>query len=65
MEFSAERICANCAKTFPVELRRMRLNLQSLCPVCGFPNSINEDEAFKAQRLLERLEMGSRVARAA
>jgi hypothetical protein len=43
----------------------MRLNLHSLCPACGFPNSISEGEAFKAQRLLERLEMRSRVARAA
>jgi hypothetical protein len=65
MDFITKRTCANCAQAYPVELRRMRLNLHNLCPACGFPNSISEDEAFRAQRLLERLEMESRVEKAA
>jgi hypothetical protein len=65
MDYTTKRLCANCRQTYQIELRRMRLNLENLCPACGFPNSISENEAFKAQRLLERLEMRSRVAKAA
>jgi Zn finger protein HypA/HybF involved in hydrogenase expression len=48
MDFITKCTCANCAQAYPVELRRMRLNLNNLCPACGFPNSISEDEAFRA-----------------
>jgi hypothetical protein len=64
-DFTTMRTCANCAQTYREELRRMRLNLHSLCPACGFPNSFSVDEAFRAQRLLEELEMKSKVAKAA
>ena len=63
--FTATRVCTCCNKTYQVELRKMRLNIHNFCPLCGFPNSISEKEAFNAQRLLERLERETRIAEAA
>ena len=56
-DFTANTICTCCRKSYSVELRRMRSNLRVACPACGFPNSIPEEQAIAAQRLLERIEM--------
>lgn len=60
-EFSAKLICNICATGYLVDLRRMRLNIHNPCPTCGFPNSISEDQAIKAKRLLESLERKGRA----
>jgi DNA-directed RNA polymerase subunit RPC12/RpoP len=49
--------CTGCGASFLVELRSMRVNLRNACPACGFRQSISEDEAIKAHRLLEELEL--------
>ncbi|MGD0660870.1 MAG: hypothetical protein ABSD38_22645 [Syntrophorhabdales bacterium] len=56
-DFTVNTICTHCRKGHSVELRRMRSNLRVACPTCGFPNSISEEQAIAAQRLLERLEL--------
>jgi hypothetical protein len=56
-DFTVNTICTHCRKDHSVELRRMRSNLRVVCPACGFPNSISEEQAIAAQRLLERIEM--------
>lgn len=49
--------CTACGGMLTVELRRMRLNLPNACPGCGSWHRISEDEAIKAHRLLEELEL--------
>jgi DNA-directed RNA polymerase subunit RPC12/RpoP len=56
-DFTANNICSRCRAGYSVELRRMRSNLAVVCPTCGFPNGISEEQAIAAQRLLERLEL--------
>ena len=56
-DFSVDSTCTRCRKGHRVELRRMRSNLRVACPACGFLNSISEEQAIEAQRLLERIEM--------
>ena len=53
--------CPRCGEGFPVELDRMRVNVPNSCPSCGFPCEISEDQAIRAQRLLERLEYRKRI----
>ena len=55
-DLTATLICAACSRSYGVELRRMRLNLEHPCPGCGCTNKITEDQAIKAHRLLEELE---------
>jgi Zn finger protein HypA/HybF involved in hydrogenase expression len=60
-DYTAQLRCPRCASSFAVELRKMRLNLPNLCPVCGTQCRISGDRAIKAQRLLERLEYHNRT----
>ncbi len=58
---SIERTCPNCGRSYHIALRKMRVNIHNLCPVCGFPHHFSHDDAIKAQRLLEKLELEERV----
>ncbi len=60
-DLSVELTCTTCGRNYHVALRRMRLNVHNLCPACGFRNSVSQDDAIKAQRLLEKLELEKRV----
>ncbi len=60
--FSTELICMKCRRLYPVELRKMRLNIHHPCPACGSWNSISEEQAIKTQRLLEALERREKEA---
>ena len=64
-DFAINRACAACGGSYAEELRRLRSNLYSICPGCGFAHAISEDEAIHAHRLLERLESGERISNAA
>ena len=48
--------CPLCGARFFVELQKMRANMPSSCPSCGFQCGITEVQAISAHRLLERLE---------
>jgi hypothetical protein len=65
IDFTGDVTCASCKKHYSVELRRMRFNLRSPCPVCGLPNGVTEKQAIEAQRLLERLEAEKPFAKVA
>jgi hypothetical protein len=53
--------CPRYRAGFAVELKRMRKNVPNSCPSCGFPCEISEDQAIRAQRLLDRLEYYKRI----
>ena len=55
-------ICGACQKSFSVELTRMRLNLQHVCPNCGSVYSVSEKDAIRAHRVLEELERRMKCA---
>jgi len=56
-DFAVNNSCTQCGRDYAWSLRKMRSNLRAVCPVCGFPNPISEEQAIAAQRLLERIEM--------
>jgi DNA-directed RNA polymerase subunit RPC12/RpoP len=60
-DFSVELKCTACGRGYHVALRKMRLNVHNVCPACGFRNSISQDDAIRAQRLLEKLELEERL----
>lgn len=64
-DFSTNLACASCGKEYRIALRKMRSNVRSVCPACGHFNVVSEDDAIKAQRLLERLELEEKLQRTA
>lgn len=58
-ELATPLTCERCGREYPVQLRRMRLNITVLCPFCALPYTIPEDRAIKAHRLLEMVESGT------
>jgi DNA-directed RNA polymerase subunit RPC12/RpoP len=59
-DFSVELTCTGCGRSYHTAMRKMRLNVRNVCPTCGFRNSVSQDDAIRAQRLLERLELEER-----
>lgn len=59
-DFSVELTCTGCGRSYHTALRKMRLNVHHVCPTCGFRNIISQNEAIRAQRLLEKLELEER-----
>jgi len=57
--------CAGCGKEYGIALRKMRSNVRDVCPACGYLNVVSQDDAIKAQRLLERLELEEKLQRIA
>jgi hypothetical protein len=53
--------CPQCGRSFRVEPNKMRANVPTSCPSCGFQCAISEEEAIRAHRLLERLEYRKRI----
>jgi DNA-directed RNA polymerase subunit RPC12/RpoP len=60
-DFSVEIKCTGCGRGYHVALRKMRLNVNNICPACGFRNGISQRDAISAQRLLEKLELEDRL----
>lgn len=55
-QYTKQVHCPDCGTSFRVELRKMRFGFPNVCPSCGARCGISQDQAIKAQRLLERLE---------
>ncbi|HVN94926.1 MAG TPA: hypothetical protein VMT62_00705 [Syntrophorhabdaceae bacterium] len=64
-DFTIHRKCANCRGYYEMKLRDIRRDFKNSCPVCGHSNSVSENQAARAQRLLERLEEKQRVTHTA
>jgi DNA-directed RNA polymerase subunit RPC12/RpoP len=60
-DFSVALTCTGCGRSYRVALRKMRVNVNNVCPACGFRNNVSQEDAIKAQRLLEKLELEERV----
>ncbi len=55
-DYTGATECRQCGKVYRVELRKLRTNLPTVCPSCGFEQEVAEKQAVKAHRLLEGLE---------
>ena len=64
-DFTVSHTCTRCARSYSVELRRMRWKLPVACPGCGFLTNVSQTQAIEAHRLLERLELEGRESKVA
>jgi DNA-directed RNA polymerase subunit RPC12/RpoP len=62
VEFDLQLVCLRCGETFPVHLNRVRARSGIVCPACESACLVSEDQAIRAHRRLEELEVFAKIS---